>query len=97
MLRATPWSTGDGMRIGLEAGAGLSAGLDEFYGRNMPAPPARVGEEDFVRARAALRDARHGAQRSRRALHARHVVGDRRRAVDRPPARRARLVRGRRR
>jgi succinate dehydrogenase/fumarate reductase flavoprotein subunit len=49
MLRATPWSTGDGMRIGLAAGAELSAGLDEFYGRNMPAPPARVGEEDFVR------------------------------------------------
>jgi fumarate reductase flavoprotein subunit len=49
MLRSTPWSTGDGMHIGLEAGAQLSTGLDEFYGRNMPAPPARVGEEDFVR------------------------------------------------
>jgi succinate dehydrogenase/fumarate reductase flavoprotein subunit len=49
MLRATPWSTGDGLRIGLEAGARRSAGMDEFYGRNMPAPPARVGEEDFVR------------------------------------------------
>jgi fumarate reductase flavoprotein subunit len=48
MLRATPWSTGDGMRIGLEAGARLSGGMDEFYGRNMPAPPARVGAEDFV-------------------------------------------------
>ena len=31
------------------AGAEASAGLDEFYGRNMPAPPARVGEPDFVR------------------------------------------------
>ena len=48
MLRATRWSTGDGMRIGLEAGAVLSGGMDEFYGRNMPAPPARVGEEHFV-------------------------------------------------
>jgi succinate dehydrogenase/fumarate reductase flavoprotein subunit len=48
MLRATRWSTGDGMRIGLEAGAGLSAGMGEFYGRNMPAPPARVGEEHLV-------------------------------------------------
>jgi fumarate reductase flavoprotein subunit len=48
MLRATPWSTGDGMRIGLRAGAGLSAGMGEFYGRNMPAPPARVEEEQFV-------------------------------------------------
>ena len=48
MLRATPWSTGDGMRIGLEAGARLSGGMDEFYGRNMPAPPARVAEDGFV-------------------------------------------------
>jgi succinate dehydrogenase/fumarate reductase flavoprotein subunit len=48
MLRANPWSAGDGMRIGLAAGAEPSAGLDEFYGRNMPAPPARVGEEQFV-------------------------------------------------
>jgi succinate dehydrogenase/fumarate reductase flavoprotein subunit len=48
MLRATRWSTGDGMRLGLQAGAALSAGLGEFYGRNMPAPPARVGEADFV-------------------------------------------------
>jgi hypothetical protein len=49
MLRAAPGSTGDGMRIGLAAGCSLSGGLDEFYGRCMPAPPARVGKEDFVR------------------------------------------------
>ena len=48
LLRATPWSTGDGLRLGLAAGARTSAGLDEFYGRNMPAPPARVREADFV-------------------------------------------------
>jgi succinate dehydrogenase/fumarate reductase flavoprotein subunit len=48
LLRATPWSTGDGLRIGLAAGARPSAGMEQFYGRNMPAPPARVGEEDFV-------------------------------------------------
>jgi fumarate reductase flavoprotein subunit len=48
LLRATPWSTGDGLRLGLEAGARTSAGLDEFYGRNMPAPPARIGERDFI-------------------------------------------------
>jgi succinate dehydrogenase/fumarate reductase flavoprotein subunit len=35
-LRANPWSAGDGMRLALERGAELSAGLDEFYGRNMP-------------------------------------------------------------
>jgi succinate dehydrogenase/fumarate reductase flavoprotein subunit len=47
-LRASPWSTGDGLRLGLGAGAQLSAGMDEFYGRNMPFPPARVAESDFV-------------------------------------------------
>jgi fumarate reductase flavoprotein subunit len=49
VLRAGPASTGDGLRIGLAAGAERSVGLDEFYGRNMPAPPARFGEEGFVR------------------------------------------------
>jgi succinate dehydrogenase/fumarate reductase flavoprotein subunit len=34
-LRANPWSTGDGLKLALDRGAGLSAGLDEFYGRNM--------------------------------------------------------------
>jgi succinate dehydrogenase/fumarate reductase flavoprotein subunit len=34
-LRANRWSAGDGLRTGLERGAALSAGLDEFYGRNM--------------------------------------------------------------
>ena len=49
LLRAAPWSTGDGLRLGLAAGGEQSAGMDEFYGRNMPAPPARVEEADFVR------------------------------------------------
>src|SRR3954471_10328126 len=34
-VRANRWSAGDGLRIGLERGAALSTGLDEFYGRNM--------------------------------------------------------------
>ena len=34
-VRANPWSAGDGLRLGLERGASLSDGLDEFYGRNM--------------------------------------------------------------
>jgi len=38
-LRANPWSTGDGLRHALARGAALSAGMDEFYGRNMPDTP----------------------------------------------------------
>jgi fumarate reductase flavoprotein subunit len=45
-LRANPWSSGDGMRYALERGAGLSAGLEEFYGRNMP--DADFSDEQFV-------------------------------------------------
>jgi FAD binding domain len=45
-LRANPWSAGDGMRHALARGAELSAGLDEFYGRNMP--DADFTEEQFV-------------------------------------------------
>ena len=48
-LRAAPGSTGDGLRVGLEAGAAKSAGLDQVYARAMPAPPARIGEGDLVR------------------------------------------------
>jgi succinate dehydrogenase/fumarate reductase flavoprotein subunit len=45
-LRANPWSAGDGMRYALGRGAELSAGLDEFYGRNMP--DTDFTEEQFV-------------------------------------------------
>lgn len=48
-LRAAPGSTGDGLRMGLAAGAATSAGLDEVYARAMPAPPARIDEGDLVR------------------------------------------------
>src|SRR5262245_27844096 len=48
-LRAAPWSEGDGRRLAVQRGAALSNGLDEFYGRAMPAAPARVEENDFVR------------------------------------------------
>jgi fumarate reductase flavoprotein subunit len=47
-LRAHPWSTGDGFLAGLEAGGLASGGLDEFYGRNLPAPPADFPPEEFV-------------------------------------------------
>jgi len=45
-LRANPWSAGDGLRHALERGAALSAGLDEFYGRNMA--DVDFGEPEFV-------------------------------------------------
>jgi succinate dehydrogenase/fumarate reductase flavoprotein subunit len=48
LVRANPWSAGDGLRAGLARGAAVSAGLDEFYGRNMPDVPVPEGE--FVRA-----------------------------------------------
>jgi FAD binding domain-containing protein len=48
MLRAAPWSAGEGLRLGLAAGAERSAGMDQIYGRNMPAPPARVDETELV-------------------------------------------------
>jgi hypothetical protein len=35
-LRASPWSKGDGLCFALDRGASLTAGMDEFYGRNMP-------------------------------------------------------------
>jgi fumarate reductase flavoprotein subunit len=47
-LRAHPRSTGDGFRAALAAGALESAGLEEFYGRNLPAPPAEFSPELFV-------------------------------------------------
>jgi len=48
LVRANRWSVGDGLRAALERGASLSAGMSEFYGRAMPAPPAAVPEDGFV-------------------------------------------------
>jgi succinate dehydrogenase/fumarate reductase flavoprotein subunit len=48
LLRANPWSEGDGLDFALARGARTTVGLDEFYGRAMPAPPARIREEDYV-------------------------------------------------
>ena len=39
LLRAPSHATGDGLRLGLGAGAQTSAGLGEIYGRAMPAAP----------------------------------------------------------
>jgi fumarate reductase flavoprotein subunit len=48
VLRASAGNAGDGLRLGLGAGGRVGAGLDEIYGRNMPAPPALIGEADYV-------------------------------------------------
>jgi fumarate reductase flavoprotein subunit len=48
LLRANRWSEGDGMRLARRHGAAVVGDLDEFYGRNMPAPPARITEQTFV-------------------------------------------------
>ena len=47
LLRAAPWSEGDGLAYGLGRGAAETAGMEEFYGRALPGP---VGEDEFVRA-----------------------------------------------
>jgi succinate dehydrogenase/fumarate reductase flavoprotein subunit len=47
LIRAAPGSTGDGLRIGLAAGASVTS-LRDVYARAMPAPPARVRPEQFV-------------------------------------------------
>ena len=48
VLRANPWSAGDGLRLALGRGAELSGGLDEFYGRNLAAVPRAVEPDEFV-------------------------------------------------
>src|SRR5579864_5430438 len=48
LLRANPWSEGAGLDYATARGAETTAGMSEFYGRAMPAPPARIGEDDFV-------------------------------------------------
>jgi len=47
LVRAAPWSEGDGIDYALSRGAATTAGMEEYYGRAMPGP---VPEDDFVRA-----------------------------------------------
>ena len=60
LLRANPWSEGDGLDYGVARGASLTAGLDEFYGRALP---GEVDERELRVRRAALRAPRARARR----------------------------------
>ena len=40
VLRANPWSTGDGLMAATDAGAAVTSGLGAFYGHALAAPPA---------------------------------------------------------
>ena len=60
LLRANEWSEGDGLDYGVARGAGLTAGLDEFYGRALP------GEVDGERVRVGRAAVRAPRARARR-------------------------------
>ncbi|MGH3071716.1 MAG: FAD-binding protein [Gaiellaceae bacterium] len=47
LLRAAPWSEGDGLEFAVARGAALTAGMGEYYGRALP---AAVPEDELVRA-----------------------------------------------
>jgi succinate dehydrogenase/fumarate reductase flavoprotein subunit len=48
LLRANPWSEGDGLDLARSRGARVAGDLEEFYGRAMPAVD-NLAERDFVR------------------------------------------------
>jgi len=50
LVRSNPWSEGDGLGYARTLGATTVGDLEELYARAMPAPPASVGEHDYVRA-----------------------------------------------
>ena len=48
LLRANAWSDGAALDYALPRGGRTTQGMEQFYGRVMPAPPARIREQDFV-------------------------------------------------
>ncbi|EEU34582.1 uncharacterized protein NECHADRAFT_88984 [Fusarium vanettenii 77-13-4] len=48
--RSNPYSTGDGFKLGIQAGAGTSRGLSTFYGHLLPSPLKRqdVDPSNFI-------------------------------------------------
>lgn len=49
LLRASPWSEGDGLDLAVGRGAATAGDMGEFYGRNMP-DVDELAEADFVSA-----------------------------------------------
>lgn len=48
LLRANPWSVGDGFRAAVAVGAGASPDMASFYGHTMPAEPAEAQPADWT-------------------------------------------------
>jgi succinate dehydrogenase/fumarate reductase flavoprotein subunit len=48
LVRSNQHSAGDGLRIGLAAGAGRSGALDSFYGHLLPSPLRSFGPDDYL-------------------------------------------------
>jgi succinate dehydrogenase/fumarate reductase flavoprotein subunit len=46
-IRSNPGSTGDGLRMALDAGASVSRGMGMFYGHLLPAPPIEIESGAF--------------------------------------------------
>ena len=46
-LRSNRGSTGDGLRLAVDAGAAVSRGMGMFYGHLLPAPPVRIDDGSF--------------------------------------------------
>ena len=68
-LRANPWSTGGGLEHARARGAALTAGMDEFYGRNMP--DAAWDEHDLVARPSSTRATRGSSTSAARSSSAR--------------------------
>jgi succinate dehydrogenase/fumarate reductase flavoprotein subunit len=49
LLRANPYSTGDGLRLGLQAGADLAGDLSSFYGHLIAWPLIEFGPREYQR------------------------------------------------
>ena len=87
ILRANPWSTGDGLWLARRRGGATAGDLDEFYGRNLRRRPRASGEEGLPAALTALRPLRVSSTSRARRSAPRRRRGRRPDLVRPPPAR----------